>query len=354
MMILAATSSLLILMVTAGSKQVSTIQTEGHAPAHCDGSLSDFTKDRASAAERVRAGDFSGGRDLMERAYRICQDHTVGVELAELEISAGDSDAAERLIDDLLQQKDTAELHEMLGGIEASRRHVKEAAEQYQVAAQLQPSEDYIFAFGTSLMKLDFAAAMKVLAYGLQVYPSSVKMHVGLALALYAQDRTDEGAKLLCDAASLDPLDVHPMEVLADTGVVPPSLQLEVQRHLANLHERYPADGTILFDYAMVKAGRWSGDGTGATPELVSQLKAALALDPRLAKAFFELSVIDDQKKNLEAEISDLKSAIAIDPDVPQYHFRLAFAYRQAGDPDAFRNELKRYQELHGRAPGGN
>ncbi len=354
MMILIVTSALIILKLSQGATQTYPIQEKGQEAASCEMRFEKFTQYRAFAAERVRAGDFSGGRTMMEKAYELCPDYKVGFDLANLDLNLGRSDAAEQLIDHLLRQKDTAELHELLGGIEASRKNVKEAAEQYQIAAQMKPSEDYVFAFGTSLIKVNFAAATKVLLYGLRTYPFSVKMHVGLALALYAQDRTDEGAKLLCDAANLDPSDLHPMEVLADTGTVPSALRPEVQRHLADLHKRYPDDGTILFDYAMVKAGRWSGEGTVVTPEFVSQLRAALALDPHLAKAFFELSAIDDQKKDFSAEIADLKSAIAIDPEDPAYHFRLAFAYRQAGDLAAFRDELARYQALHAKVPGAN
>ena len=54
--------------------------------------------------------------------------------------------------------------------------------------------------------------------YALKTYPASVKVHVVLALAFYAQDGDEEGALLLCMASDLDPSDAYPMEVLADTS----------------------------------------------------------------------------------------------------------------------------------------
>ena len=328
-------------------------QDTGSKVIDCGVASKGFTGDRATAAEMIRAGDTAGALHMLEQASAICPgDYQNGVDLANLEMTAGENNAADSLINGLLKQTDTAELHEMLGTIQAKQENVKGAAEQFQIAARMEPSEDYVFAFGTALMKVNFGAASDVLRFGLEKYPSSIKMHVAMALALYAQDRTDEGAKLLCEAARLAPADVHPMEVLSDTGIVPPSLQAEVEGHLADLHRRYPRDGAILFDYAMVKAGRWSGSEAPASPELVSQLHAALTLDPHMEKAYFALSAIDDQRKDFQGEIAALKSAICIDPNVDQYHFRLAFAYRQAGDLSSFKDELARYRELHGKRPG--
>ncbi len=69
-----------------------------------------------------------------------------------------------------------------------------------------------------------------------------------------------EGAQLLCEAEDLNPSDPHPMEILADTEIVPPALAPKITSQLASLHKRYPNDGLILFDYTMVQSGRWSND----------------------------------------------------------------------------------------------
>lgn len=196
-------------------------------------------------------------------------------------------------------------------------------------------------------MKVNFDAATSVLRYGLQKYPLSIKIHVALALALYAQDQADEGARLLCQASHLAPSDVHPMEVLSDTGVVPSGVRKDVEKHLEHLHRIFPKNGQILFDYAMATSGRWSGDKTDTSPALIEKLKTALAIDPRLVKADSELGAIYDETKDYANEIVVLKKAIALKPDDEHYHFRLAFAYRQAGDAMQFEKELSLYQTLH-------
>lgn len=317
----------------------------------CSSKSKEFAADRALAAQRMQAGDLTTAHALLQKAYILCpNDYENGLDLARADATSGDNDAAERLAQALLSQKDNPTVHSLLGTIESSRKNYKGAAAQYQIAATMEPSEENTFAFGTSLMKVNFGAAAEVLRYGLRTYPLSVKIHVALAVALYAQDQAEEGAKLLCEASDIDTSDVRPMEVLSDTQVIPRSIQPEAEKHLADLHRRFPKDGVILFDYAMVKSGRWSGDKAASPSGFVGLLNAALVLDPHLAKAYFELSTIYDAEKDYPSEIAALKKAIAIDPNAEQSHFRLAFAYRQAGDQAHFQEELARFQELHAKA----
>jgi tetratricopeptide (TPR) repeat protein len=322
--------------------------SQASATSVCEASLERFTKERQTAQQLLKVGDSAGARAALLRADALCpESYNNSQDLAAAELVAGQTERAEALIQKLLLERDTAELHSLLGSAESLKKDDKAAAVQFQLAAKMEPTEQRTFDFGTSLMKVDFGAAATVLEYGVRTFPGSVKLRVGLGLALLAQDRIVEGATLLCQASELDPSDPHPMEVLADAKVVPRAVEPEVEKHLADLHRRYPADGLLLYDYAMVRSGRWSGDKGKTDPELVSGLKSALALDPHLSEASFELSQIDDQAKDYPEEIADLEKAIAVSPEVEQYHYHLAFAYRQHGDEQQFQQQLAVYQTLH-------
>ncbi len=319
--------------------------------ADCSSASSAFAQMRAKADLEQKAGRTDQVVRLLAKAHASCpDDYGNSVDLIKAQITAGNQEDADHLARSLLLRRDTAELHFLLGTIAAVQKNTRDAAAQFQTAATMDSSEDNLFALGTTLIRLDFIAATTVLQYGLKMYPASVKMHVALALALYAQDRGEEGALLLLRASDLDPSDVHPMEVLADTGIVPPSVRPAAERQFADLRRRYPADGLILFDEAMVRSGRWSGEQAAPLGDLMDEIKAALKLDPHLSKAFFELGVLCDESKDFRGEISALKSAIELNPRVERYHFRLAFAYRQAGDLDAFKRELAIYEDLHRQA----
>ncbi len=321
----------------------------------CAARSKDFASDRAEAQRLEASGQPAEAVRQFRNAHRLCpDDYENSRDLAYAEIVAGDTDVAEALIQSLLQNGDKAELHSLMGMVLAAKKDYRNSAAQYQTAAKMEPTESNVFNFGTSLMKVNFGAATLILQYGLKSYPQSVKMHVALAVALYAQDRAEEGAKLLCQASELDPRDVHPMEVLADTGVVPRSVQPEAAKRLDKLRALYPNDGMILFDDAMVRSGRWSGDPSATPTWFAPMLHQALAMDPHLAKAYYQLALVAEQAKDYSAEISALKQAIGIDPGAEQFHYRLAFAYRASGDTANFQRELAKYTALHTKISGGD
>jgi tetratricopeptide (TPR) repeat protein len=285
--------------------------------------------------------------------YAICPSYENGRDLADAEIKAGQYESAKSLLGTLLEQRDRAELHTLLGNAESGEKNYKAAAIEYQKAATMDPSEANVFDFGMSLLHLDQNAAITIFRYGLEKYPKSVKIHVALGAALYTAGKSLEGAQLLCDAEDLNPSDPHPMEILADTEIVPPALAPRITSQLASLHRRYPRDGLLLFDYTMVQSGRWSNDKAALPPHFTDSLKEALSLNPRLPQAYFQLGLVYLEQGNSADAIRVLKKAISLDPINDEYHYRLAFAYRKSGNEEKFHEELDQFQKLHGKDSDG-
>src|SRR5579859_7705032 len=94
---------------------------------------------------------------------------------------------------------------------------LKQAAMKAQQKAESDPSEANLFLYASSLMKLDYPSAEKIYRFGISKYPDSVRLHAGLASALWALGRPDEGAEELCRAAEIAPTDPHPLEFLVAT-----------------------------------------------------------------------------------------------------------------------------------------
>ena len=179
-------------------------------------------KANAQHAGFTEAGNSSRAVGLLVDVYAACPSYENGRDLADAEIKAGQYENAKSLLTTLLEQQDRAELHSLLGKAESGEKNYKAAAIEYQKAATIDPSETNVFDFGMSLFHLDHDAAITIFRYGLQKYPKSVKIHVALGTVLYADGKSLEGAQLLCDAEDLNPSDPHPMEILADTEIVPP------------------------------------------------------------------------------------------------------------------------------------
>ena len=328
-------------------------QSSSPPPGGASAAQQDCSEKRAEALSLAKAGSSSRAVTLLTDLYSKCPSYDNGRDLADAEVEAGQDESAKALATSLLQQENRAELHSILGKAEATEKNYKAAALEYQKAAEMAPSETNVFNFGMALFHLDHNAAITILRYGVQKYPDSVKLRVALGTVLYADGKSLEGAQFLCEAQELNPIDPHPMELLAETEIVPPEVASRVTALFADLHKRYEHDGMILYDYTMVQSGRWSNSNDPTPPHFADSLETALRLDPKLHQAYFQLSLLAEQQKNYAEEIRLLKRAIGLDPNKEEYHYRLAFAYRKSGDDAKFREELNEFQKLHGTAPDG-
>ena len=283
------------------------------SPSAASAPAEECSRKRAEALSLAQGGGSSRLVTLLTDLYSKCPGYENGRDLADAEVKAGQYENAKTLVTSLLKQQDRAELHSIFGNAEAAQKNYKAAAIEYQKAAEMDPSETNVFDFGMSLFHLDHDAAITILRYGVQKYPGSIKLHVALGTVLYADGKSLEGAQLLCEAEELNPSDPHPMELLAETEIVPPELAPRIISLFADLHKRYEHDGLILYDYTMVQSGRWSSSTDPAPPHFADSLEAALRLNPKLPQAYFQLSLIAEQQKNYAEEIRLLKEAIALD-----------------------------------------
>ncbi len=232
------------------------------------------------------------------------------------------------------------------GQMPPSSESPKQAALEAQRKAEADPSEANLFLYASSLMKVNYPAAETIYRYAVKKYPDSVRLHAGLASALWAQLKRDEGAAELCRAAKIAPEDPHPLEFLASTGHIPVALYREVEDGLHQLHLRYPRDGLILFDYEMVVSNRFSSSSQ-VPKDFISTLEEAIRLTPRLPEAYFQISRVYDEQKEYGEEAKVLRQAVELSPQNEQYRYNLAMAYKRAGDKEAFLKELSIFEKMH-------
>ena len=350
---LASSKVVIVSILLAQSAFLCSGQSSAPSPGGGKATEQECSRKRAEALSLAKAGSSSRAVTLLTDLYSKCPSYDNGRDLSDAEAEAGQYENAKALATSLLQQENRAEIHSILGKAEAGEKNYKAAALEYQKAAEMEPSETNVFNFGMALFHLDHNAAITILRYGVQKYLDSVKLRVALGTVLYADGKSLEGAQLLCEAQELNPADPHPMELLAETEIVPPEVAPKVAALFADLHKRYEHDGLILYDYTMVQSGRWSNSNDPTPPHFAESLEASLKLDPKLHQAWFQLSLLAEQQKNYVEEIRLLKKAIELDPSKEEYHYRLAFAYRKSGNEAKFHEELNEFQKLHGTAPDG-
>src|SRR5207249_3090404 len=101
----------------------------------------------------------------------------------------------------MLAKADTADGHRLLGELNERLGDPLEAVREYERSALMDPSEQNYFEWGTELLlhRAD-EPAVEVFTKGSHAHPDSARMLAGLGAALYAEGKTEEAARRLCEA----------------------------------------------------------------------------------------------------------------------------------------------------------
>lgn len=256
---------------------------------------------------------------------------------------------ARKLIHDLEARKDTAELHNLLAEVEEKEGNFVGAANEFQAAAHMEPSESNLFDWGSELLiHRTLEPAVEVFREGTSRYPNSPRMAIGSGMALYSLGKYDEAVKSLVRGAELDPKDPRAYAFLSRAFDSSPSQADEVIECFRRFAELQPKNGQAVYYYAMsIWKGKRSQDPNLDLGQIESLLKKAIALEPGLAEAHLQLgNLYSDQRKYAES-IPEYVRASELNPDLADAHYRLAQAYVHVGEKDRGQEELKIYQQLN-------
>jgi len=285
----------------------------------------------------------------LQRAQQIDpSQYAVGYDLAVALIEINRLDDARAQVGRLLKVKDAGEVHNLLGDLEERAGNLVAAAEAYQRASHMDPSEEHLFDWGNSLLQLRASEpAGEVFAAGIKRHPRSARLHVGLGISLYSRGEYKDAVQTFCDAVDLAPSDPRPYQFLGEVYGVAPELGGEISTRLRKFVAAYPKNAVAHFHYAM---SLWKGGGqepeTDDFREIERLLKRAVVLDPRMTMAVFELGVLlAEQQRNAEA-IEYLRRAIELQPSLAQAHYRLGQLYQRVGRPDLAEKELAVFRAL--------
>lgn len=294
----------------------------------------------------------------LTRAYALSNgDATLGYDLALAWMEAGALDKAKAQIVAMQARQESVKLHSLMAEVDDRSGAHREAAEEYHRAAEMEPTEEHIFDLATYLVQhkqyvgaLD--DAIKFYRYGVQQFPLSARMRVGLGVALYAASEYDEAVRVLCEAVDLNPKDTRPLQFLGRAGRVSPALAQDVDARLKNFAERYPDNAAANYFYALAlweRGGGIQGQGVEAIERL---LKRAEALNPQWYEPHYQLGVVyQSEQRNAEA-LKEMKRAVAIDPEFSPAHYQLARLYRRAGLRAEARAEAATVQRLMAKEEG--
>ncbi|PYQ46465.1 MAG: hypothetical protein DMF77_00745 [Acidobacteria bacterium] len=280
-------------------------------------------------------------------ASAAASDSSVDAELARAAgyLEAGEPARAVEVIRGVLPRRDTPAVRNLLGNALEAAGDLLGAAEEFRKAAHADASEEHLFDWGNNLLQLRaYPPATDVLAEAVKRFPRSARLHVALGIARYSRGQFEDAIRALCAAADLEPDDERPYLFLGEMYGVSTELAPEVTKRLARFVERQPGHALGHFFYAM---SLWKGAaGGGLPPDVEAHLKKAIALDPRLAKAHFQLGVLYGDEGRYPEAIAALEEAVRLEPSMAQGHYRLGQAYRRTGRQDLAAKALEAFTRL--------
>ena len=297
----------------------------------------------------VKAGKLAEARPLLERAEQI--DPTAydnGYDLAMADLLTGELAQARQVIQSLLQQKNTGELHNLLGQVEEKDGKYVAAANEFEMAAHMDPTEDNLFDWGGELLlHRTYEPAIEVFRAASERFPQSPRMRIGLGMSLYARGLYEDAIKALLKAADLDPAEPRCYLFLSKAYDSSPSQADEVIERFKRYAGLEPNNALAQYYYAM---SLWKGkqaDRSGLDVQQVEMLlKKSIALNDSFAEAHRQLGNLYADQHQYERSVPEYVRALALNPNLPDAHYRLGTDYVHMGQKDRAQSEFAVYQTL--------
>jgi tetratricopeptide (TPR) repeat protein len=315
-----------------------------------------FDAHRQLASFYVQQGKLRAAIPHLERACAIDPtDYPNGYDLALALLETGKLVEARAQVGRMIAARETAELLNLLGDVEERAGNFVGAAEPYQRAARMAPTEEHLFDWGNNLLHLRaYDEAAQVFTPAIARHPQSARLHIGLGIARYSRGQYESAVKSFCQAADLAPSDPRPYQFLGEMYGVFPALGDEVTKRMARFAKAHPRNALAQFHYAM---SLWKGQRAASEPADLRRVEALLrqtiTLDRKLAKGFLQLGILLSEQRRYTEAIRELRRATQLEPDLAQGHYRLAQAYQRTGQKALAVKELEIFERLSGRTSEG-
>jgi len=296
----------------------------------------------------VQIGKISKATLFLERAQKVNPgSYDNGYDLSLAYAETGRLSDARQLVHNLLKQKDTAELHNLLAQVEEKDGQFVTAATEFELAAHMDPTESHLFDWASEmLLHRTLDPAIKVFKEATERYPASPRLAIGLGIALYSRGNYDDAVKSLLRAADLNPRDPRCYLFLSKAYDSSPSQADEVIERFRRFAELQPDNARAAYYYAIsLWKGKRAQDPNVDFQKIESLLRKAIARDEKFAEAHFQLgNLLSDQSHYADA-IPEYLKALENNSDIPDAHYRLGQAYVHTGQKDKAQAQLAIYQE---------
>lgn len=294
-------------------------------------------------------GNYPAAIPLFQKAYEIDKDNRENAyELAEAYKATGDFAKARSLIAALKATHETGDIDRLSAEVDEQSGNPTAAAEEFQRAVRLDPSERNYFELGSELLlHRAIWQAKQVFEEGVKAYSASARMQAALGTALFAGALYDDAARQFCKASDLSPDDPEPYLFMGKIEIASPGPLPCVEEKLARFAGRNPENALANYFYAMAIWKQSGNAFVGTALEHVNTLlNQAVAIDPKCSDALLQLGNLDALRGDYPAAIGLYHKAIEANPRLNEAHYRLGVAYDRVGDKERARQEFQLHETL--------
>lgn len=323
--------------------------TEGALRLAAEREPNNFEANRRMGQFFLQSGRAVEALPYLERAEKLKpDDFDTQFTIAVANANAGNLRRGKQQAQSLLKGHDTAEVHHLLADIDEELGDPLEAVRHRQRAAELSPTEPYLFDWGAELL-LHHAPepALEVFGRAHKLFPQSARMLVGMGASSFALGNYDQAVDNVCRASDLAPSDSVPYIFLGKMDRIASVSSAALAQRLQRFAQLQPENAYADYYYA---AALWKRRKVSQDQELLLQveslLKTAIRLDPKYAAAHLQLGILYSEQREFQKAAGEYQQAIQSDPQDPEPHYRLAQAYRQLGQPEKARIETDIYDRL--------
>jgi len=293
---------------------------------------------RVRSAEILAAADkHQEAAEELQAALRIAGGGEVPLlyNLAVEQYGAGQYDAAFATLALLREQKDSAEVEDLLGDVEEQRGNRQAAVHSHQSAIAMAPEEErYRLSLGAELLKYgDYQPALLVFEQAAELFPASARIYVGLGMTDYFMEKYDESVSAFLRADKLDGGGARALTYLGATqvdnpaGPIPAAVEAICGRADSSSAESTAIQwcGALLFRKAYLAGNQ------AAAPDVIRRLHMVADLAPRDAAATCWLGRALEWAENLDQARHWLESCVRLRPNSAEDHYRLSRVYQALG-----------------------
>jgi tetratricopeptide (TPR) repeat protein len=301
----------------------------------------------------VDSGKAAEGLVYLERASKLNPaDYDNSYELALALANTGDYQRARANILAIMNSTskfvNKAEPHHLLAEVSERLNQPLQAVREYQRAAELNPTEPYVFDWGAELL-LHHAAepAVEVFTNAHRLFPRSTRILAALGASWYALGANEKAVQRLCEASDLNPDDPSPYLFLGKVQAVESTSSAAIASRLQRFVTLQPDNALANYYYAIsLWKDRQSPNDANNFAQIKSLLEKSIRLDPTFGPAYLQLGIVYSERKDFSNAVAAYQNAIQVTPDLEEAHYRLAQAYRQIGETSKAQAELQRYEQI--------